>query len=178
MRARSLRFVAVALLSLATACGDSAITGSPTAALLPTDPSRSDDPKLLVCPSALPSLSAVGTIGPEGGTLSAGGLRLEVPAGAVLVPTVFELVVPPSRYMEVALHAVGVEHFVFEKAVTVTVDYGRCAASAVPAGASLQAVHIAPLSKRVLEEMGGVVDPAARTVTFTTGHFSSYAVAY
>ena len=174
MRLRSLS--AVLCFSLVAACGDSGLTGTPDALLV--DPKRSDDPNLLVCPTTLPAVSALGTIGIEGGTLSAGAVRLEVPAGAVLVPTLFEVVTPTSRYMEVQLSAVGVEHFVFEQPVRVTIDYSRCAAGAVPAGATLQGVHIEPLSKRVLEELGGTVDGSARTVTFSTGHFSSYAVAY
>lgn len=194
MRRRPFRLAAVVGLSLLAACGDSAVT-SPTKVAPPSAPndllsislggisiggttSTSTDPKLLYCPSYLPKLSLTGLIGIDGGILSVGAVRLEVPPGAVLVPTLFELAVPPSKYMEVSLTAVGLEQFIFQKPVTVTIDYSRCSTSAVPAGATIEAVHILPLWYRILEEMGGTVDPTARTVTFTTGHFSSYAVAY
>ena len=177
MPRRSRSAIAVAALSLLAACGDASVTASPSA-LLGTDPKRSDDPTLLACANLLPTVGVLGTIGLDGGVLAGGAARLEVPAGAVLLPTVFQVATPPSKVMEVQLSSIGVEHYVFQKPVSVTIDYSRCAAAAVPAGATLVAVHIAPLSKRILEEMGGTVDPSARTITFTTGHFSSYAVAY
>jgi hypothetical protein len=37
--------------------------------------------------------------------------------------------------------------------------------------------HIDPLTKTFLEDMGGVDDKVARTVTFSTDHFSGYAIA-
>lgn len=134
--------------------------------------------RFLGCPSDSAAVSTVGTIGVGGGALRVGPLRLEVPANAVLAPTTFELVVPPSPYLEVQLHAVGVEHFVFERPVLVTLDLGRCGTTTGPGGAPLQAVYVAPVTREVLEVMGGRVDAEARKLRFETGHFSSYVVAY
>lgn len=169
---RSFRSLLLVVLPALSACAESA-TGTGTRGLLSDSTSQ-----FLACPSALPAVSATGTIGALGGVLTAGPLRLEVPAGAVTLPTLFELVVPPSPYMEVQLHAVGVERFVFEQPVTVTLDYSRCPSATGPAGAPLKVVHVAPLTRAVLEDMGGEVNPGTRTIRFSTGHFSSYVVAY
>ncbi len=193
MPRRPLHSVAIAdaALSLLAACSDSTAT-SPSAPAVPDAPNEllgislglpvfggsSDGARLVSCPSSGSTLSLRGLIGVDGGVLSAGAVKLEVPSGAVLLPTLFQVATPPSKAMEVSLTAVGVEHYVFQRPVTVTIDYSRCGLDAVPEGAVLEAVHIAPISKRILENMGGTVDPAARTITFTTGHFSSYAVAY
>lgn len=193
MRRRPLYLAAVAGLSLLAACGDSTVT-SPAPVAPPAAPNgllgisiggltllgggTSTDAKLLYCPTYLPTLKLTGLIGIDGGILSTGAVRLEIPPGAVLVPTLFTVAVPTSRYMEVSLSALDIEHFVFQKPVTVTIDYSRCSLSGVPAGATLEAVHVAPLWYSILEEMGGTVDTTARKLTFTTGHFSSYAVAY
>ena len=168
----SLRSLLLVALPALAACAESS-TGTGSRALL-----SDSTPKLLACPSALPAVSLTGTIGALGGVLTAGPLRLEVPEGAVLLPTVFQLVVPPSPYMEVELHAVGVERFVFQQPVTVTIDYARGPTATGPNGAPLRVVHVAPLTRRVLEDMGGEMNRESRTIRFSTGHFSSYVVAY
>jgi hypothetical protein len=99
-----------------------------------------------------------------------------VPAGAVLVPTLIQVTTPASRYMEVDISVPGVEHFVFELPVTVTIDYGRCSRSDLDK-AQLTAWYIDSETKALLEAMGGVDDKVARTVTFTTPHLSGYALA-
>lgn len=163
----------LALVAGLTACGDEPVTAS-SAALLDT----LQQPKLLACPSNLPALSVTGPIGELGGTLAVGPLTLAVPEGAVPTSTLFALVVPPSQYLEVELNAVGLTSYVFQKPVTVTIDYSRCEVATGPGGAPLKVVQVHPLTRQVLEDMGGTMDPVARTVTFTTGHFSSYVVAY
>ena len=133
--------------------------------------------QLLACPTAEAS-SARAIIGPAGGTITVAGSSITIPFGAVPVPTEFEVMVPASSYMEVEIHAVGMERYVFLRPATVTIDYSRCPADAVPANAALQGVHIDTLTKQVLELMGGAADRDDHTVRFPTGHLSGYAVAY
>ena len=173
------RFLLLALTPLAIACSDvpSAPVQPQSRALLglPLLGGSSTGQRLLFCPNLLPTVSLTGTIDALGGVLSVSSLTLTVPDSAVTEPTLFALSVPTSLYMEVGLSAVGFEHYTFQKPVSVTIDYSRCS---VPYGATLHAVYIDPLTKTILEDMGGTVNAGARTLTFTTGHFSSYAVAY
>lgn len=142
-------------------------------------PSVESSSRFLACPGSSSALSGSATIGAEGGSIKAGPLRLEIPAGAVTAPTAFVASVPTSPWLEVELHAVGVEHFVFAQPVTVTLDLQRCGGvTSGPDGSPLRVVYVAPDTKAVLEEMGGTVDAASRTIRFSTGHFSSYVVAY
>jgi hypothetical protein len=177
------RIFLLALAPLVVACADSPTAPAPSQQQSQSQSlwglpfgGNSDSPRLLICPSLLPTVSVSGTLDALGGTLSAGAVRLEVPAGALAEPTLLAVAVPPSLFMETRLDAVGIEHFVFQQPVTVTIDYSRC--SRVPQGATLRAVYIDPITKRIREDMGGTVDADAHTLTFTTGHFSSYAVAY
>jgi hypothetical protein len=147
-------------------------TPAATAALI-----GSSDPQLLVCPTT-ETRSARATIGLAGGTVSVGGSSITIPPGAVLVPTKFEVIVPASSYMEVEIHAVGMERYFFLLPATVTIDHSRCPADAVPENAVLQGVYIDSLTKQVLDLMGGDADTDGQTVRFLTGHLSGYAVAY
>jgi hypothetical protein len=133
---------------------------------------------LVAC--AVPPEERRGTfvVGRDGGTATFGGTRLVVPAGAVPVSTVFEIVLPASEVVQVEVHALGVEHYVFERPITIAVSYARCNADPIPLDAVAEGVYIAREPYTVLENMGGVVDRTERTVTFTTGHLSGYAVAY
>lgn len=167
------RLAPLALLALA-ACGDAIAPAAPTRPLVAT----ATTPRLLSCPSDAPTESARGLIGVLGGLLSTSAARLDVPAGAVVSLTEFEVAVPPSAYMQADLHAVGLSSYVFNHDVQVTLSYARCATDGLPTDARLRAVYFDPATGTVLEDMGGTVDPASRTITFTTGHFSSYAVAY
>lgn len=57
----------------------------------------------------IPTFSASGEIGPEGGTIpGAEGFKLVVPAGAVKERTLFEFASKNSGYVEVSLHATAV----------------------------------------------------------------------
>jgi hypothetical protein len=131
-------------------------------------------PALLACPSSSTE-SATGVIGALGGVLSVGGTSVVIPANAVLAPTSFTLTVPASPYVEIEVTAGGADHFVFEKAVLVSIDYGRCGSSSLFAPAH-QAWNIDPDSKALLEQMAGVDVKLTHTVVFSTIHFSGYAL--
>jgi hypothetical protein len=79
--------------------------------------------------------------------------------------------------MKVDVTAAGVEHFLFDAPVSVTVDYARCPAGRT-AGRDLSVWYVAPITNTPLQNMGGTNDPAARKITFTTDHLSSYVIAY
>ena len=135
----------------------------------------SNTPSLITCPAG-DSQSATGIIGPLGGVLSAGNTSVVIPANAVLDPTTFTLTVPSSKYVEIEVTANGGEHYLFAQPVTVTIDYGRCSRSNIDL-VPLSAWNIDPVTKALLEQEPSVDNKLARTVTFTTIHFSGYAVA-
>ncbi|MDB4874485.1 MAG: hypothetical protein JWM41_931 [Gemmatimonadetes bacterium] len=169
------------LLLGAAACMDLATTPTAaTAAAAQSPPARADaqsSPQLLVCP-ATQTQRTTAIVGLLGGIVDLGGARIEIPFGAILQPTLLEIVVPESQYMEVEVHAVGLTSFLFHRAVDITIDYSRCGPDAIPPGAQLQGVYIDGDSKAVLQQMGGVDDRASHSITFSTGHLSGYAVAY
>lgn len=179
MRRPRPRLLALAVLGVVvTACGE-AVTGLATR---PDAVRRADllalaDVHLLECPVALGSLPVETEVGVSGGHLANGRQQLRVPGGAVDRPTRLSMRTPASVLMEVELRAVGYERFEFRKPVTVTIDFSRCAAEAIPDLSRLRVVHVDDATKQPLEIMGGVVDPVERTITFETGHFSSYVVA-
>ena len=154
------------------AAAPSSIPG-PRADLDPITGNLTPPAQILDCPVE-EEQSTTGTIGPEGGTLAAGGFRIDFPAGAVASPQAFVVDVPAGRYLELDAHAVGYEHFWFAVPVTVTLDVSRC--GLLPPG--LQAWNIDSATKTLLEPMGGVVDSLSGTIQFHTPHFSGYTIAW
>jgi hypothetical protein len=175
---RRTRFHLVVLLSLGVA--GAACSVERAAAPPPADRASllgllDPDPSLIKCPAG-PEQSATALIGPLGGVLTVGATRVEIPANAVLSPTTFKLTVPASKYVEIEVTTDASEHYVFAQPVLVTLDYGRCGRSDL-LRAPLTAWNIDPQTKALLEPMVSVDDKLAQTVTFTTLHFSGYAVA-
>lgn len=135
----------------------------------------SNTPSLVECPTS-DSSSTTAVVGPLGGLVSAGGASISIPAGALLEPVAVTVSVPRSQYVEIDVSVAGTEHFVFESPVSVTVPYGRCNRgdlNLVP----LTVWYIDGSTKALLAPMPSVDDKVSRTVTFTTGHLSGYAVA-
>lgn len=158
---------------LLTSCGDA---GDPLA-LAPAEPSfASSGPVLVECPTET-SDSATGTIGVLGGVVALGQHALRLPLQAVLVPREFSVATPVSNYMELTVRASGEESFLFNRPGTITIDYSRCTRSNIDK-APLSVWQIDPQTKELLEHMGGVDDKDARTVTFETGHLSTFAIAH
>ncbi|NIR59037.1 MAG: hypothetical protein GWO02_05710 [Gammaproteobacteria bacterium] len=83
---------------------------------------------------------------------------------------------PESRYLEIDLRADGQEHFEFVEPVEVTIGYTRCARHDLDQH-SLSAWEIDPDTKVLLEGMPSRDDKDHRAVTFTTTHFSNFAIA-
>jgi hypothetical protein len=129
---------------------------------------------LLVCPSDR-AQEVSGLIGPAGGSLSVGGTTISLPVGALSVATPLKLTIPASNYMQVDVVAGDAEHLIFDRLVSITLDYSRCGDDA----AGPHSVwYIDQESKALLEPMGGADDQTAHRITFNTGHLSSYAVAH
>jgi hypothetical protein len=160
-----------------------ALVGCPGDSGTPTGPSKDPGPTksvsaaaatLIACPAST-TVTSSQLIGPLGGVLAAGGIRVVVPVNAVLAPTAFTLTVPASNYLEIDVKAGGAEHFLFERPVLVAIDYGRCGLPRFHS--ALTAWQIDPASKALLEPMPTLDTGLTNTVIFTTIHFSGYAVA-
>lgn len=128
----------------------------------------------LSCPSTQ-SFSASKVIGPRGGIVAVDGSALAIPPGAVPTPTRFTLTVPASDIMEIDAHADGVDHYVFQRPVIITIDYSRCART-VDQLPSFSAWYFDPTTRSPLSWMGGVDDRLSHRLFFATGHLSGYAV--
>jgi hypothetical protein len=128
---------------------------------------------LLSCPGGDDGASAKAIIGPNGGMLRLGGFVMVVPKGAVLDTTTFVMRVPEAKVLKVKIRARGEQHFVFEKPVTITLDYSRCANT--PADPT--AWYVDESTNAELEQMPGFNDSSAQTFTLQTGHLSGYALA-
>src|SRR4051812_9766739 len=92
----------------------------------PVEPQFSvSNPSMVECPTSV-THSVSSLIGPLGGLLWLDGSSVTIPVGAVLVPTTITFTIPASNYMEIDVHAAGVDHYQFEKPISVTIDYSRC----------------------------------------------------
>ena len=132
---------------------------------------------LIVCPEGT-SQSASALLTAAGGEVSVAGYRIIVPPDALPLGGLFRVTlrVPASKYVEIDVRVNGLPHFAFTQPITVVLDYSRCTRSDIDQ-APLRAWYIDPLTNLFIRDMGGVDDKIARTVTFTTDHFSGYAVA-
>ena len=79
-------------------------------------------------------------------------------------------------YNQIDVKANDLQTFTFAQPITVTIDYSRCASGTL-LSAPLTVWHIDPSTKELLEDMHGVDDKVTHRITFTTTHFSGYAVA-
>jgi hypothetical protein len=170
------RFTLGALFAAFTACSEpTAPPPSPRPlTLFPIDLSR---PGLIECPTDI-SQTASAFLTSLGGEVSIAGHRIIVPEGALPLGGLFRVTlrVPASKYVEVETRVNGLPHFTFLVPVTVVIDYSRCTRTDIDR-APLRVWYIDPLTNLFLRDMGGVDDKVARTVTFSTGHFSGYAIA-
>ena len=160
----------IAMLAL-SACSEDGVS---TASLEPSL-SQSSNPELIECPSDV-SYSTSGNVLLTGGTISLRGHQVNVPTGAVLLPTQIGLSEPASQFMQIDLTANGQDHFQFEAPLTITISYARCTRSNIDKG-PLSVWLIDETTGALLQNMGGVDDKVNRTITFETDHFSGYAIA-
>jgi hypothetical protein len=162
------------LLVIAAAAATAACSAADraTAPVVRPDEAGATERTLLYCPTSA-SKMAIATIGPAGGSIGIGDVRLTLPPGAVLTTTTFVVSAPASNHLEVEIHALGRSSFQFVVPATIAISYRRCGDVDGP----LRAWYIDDETKALLENMGGVTDAVSRTHTFLTGHLSGYAVA-
>jgi hypothetical protein len=133
-------------------------------------------PKLVACPTSQ-SETTTGFISPLGGSLEVAGASVVFPAGALLEETEFTVTVPAGQFVEVEIEATGFGHFEFLEPIVVRIDYSRCSRSNI-LRAPLQVWYIDEATKALLERQTVLLDDKLiRTITFTTPHLSTYAVA-
>jgi hypothetical protein len=169
------RVTLAALAAAFTACSEpTAPPPSATPLTVTLDVSKSG---LIICPTDA-SLSASALLTAAGGEVSIAGYRVIVPAGALPLDGLFlvTLRAPASKYVEVEVRVNGLPHFAFAQPVTIVIDYSRCTRSDIDR-APLRVWYIDPLTNLFIRDMGGDDDKVERTVTFSTDHFSGYAVA-
>jgi hypothetical protein len=159
------------------ACGDTTPTGpvepTPTTFIGPAAPSGT----LIQC-RVDPARSASAHIGILGGVVSLGATKVVFPAGALLGLTKVTLTIPASPYVEIAIETDGPDYFPnFLTQPIVTIDYSHCNPGPF-VFRRLTAWYIDASTKEPLERMLSVHNRITRTVTFTTSHFSGYAIAF
>jgi len=177
---KALRLVIAASAAALVACGEPMSSTSPAAPGANTATGASDHRStkannLLECPVDTSAVTSA-LLGVHGGTISLGGSSVTIPAGALLGDQVVELTIPAGHYMEVDLSVNGGQSIVFQLPVVATIDYSRCGRSEATLK-PLSVWHIDEHTKALLENMGGIDDKLLQQITFTTGHFSGYAVA-
>lgn len=167
------RLTTVALAAALTACSE------PTSAprLDESQPSLNESSAsgLLVCPVSSFDF-AWSLFGRLGGVLTLNGHQVILAPQSLLSLAFVTIRQPVSPYVEIEVRVNGREHYEFAQPVTVVLDYSRCPDSSLPPG-PLTAWQIDPATNAFIQDMHGVDDRTARTVTFTTDHFSGYAVA-
>ncbi len=168
------RFTTVALAAALTACSE------PTTAPTFDEPAPSlsgtqTASGLLECRRTLFDVTW-GLVGPLGGLISLDGHSISVPPLALDRVVLVALRTPSTRFVEVEARVNGRDHFEFGQPVTVTLDYSRCQPWQI-GPEPLTVWQIDPDTKEFIRDMGGVDDRANRRISFTTDHFSGYAVA-
>ena len=161
--------VGTAVSLAACAAADAIVGNGKSAQLLAATPS------LIQCPTNQ-SASTSAVVGPLGGIINLGATSVEIPAGALLETVTVNVTEPASQFMEIDVSVEGVEHFVFEQPIVVTISYARCNRSNIDLR-PLSVWYIDGETHELLEPMGGVDNKLTKTITFVTPHFSGYAVA-
>lgn len=170
----SVRALLLLLTAVVTGCSDST---APITAPVSTSPQFIFyEPAPIQCrrPGEEERSSAV--LGPLGGVVSAGGMSISLPIGALLEPTRITVVVANTRQVMVDIKADGQEHFLFRLPVTVTMSYARCTRPGLDLRI-LDAWYWDADTGTLLEKMNGIDNKLLREVTFVTPHLSGYVIA-
>jgi hypothetical protein len=168
------RFVAVALAAALTACSEP--TTAPPSAAPPVSLNETEtSASLLRCQWTFFDITW-GFVGPLGGLLSLDGHSISVPPLALDRLVFITLRTPSTRFIEVEARVNGQDHFQFAQPITVTLDYSRCRSWEL-GPEPVTVWQIDPETKAFIRDMGGVDDRANKRISFTTDHFSGYAVA-
>jgi hypothetical protein len=119
---------------------------------------------------------ATGVFGPEGGALQVGPHVLAIPAGALNQPVTITAVAPTGPVNRIDF---GPEGLVFAEPASLTMSHANCGFLAGLLPKKVAHVDSGPgLLVDVLELLPSTDDLAARRVTGSLTHFSSYAIAW
>ncbi|HJU68538.1 MAG TPA: hypothetical protein VJ650_09870 [Gemmatimonadaceae bacterium] len=168
------RFTLVVAAAALTACSEP-ITAPSSDASAPSLSETQTAPSLLKCQWNFFDITW-GVLGPLGGLLSLNGHSIVVPRLALDRLAFITLRTPTSRFVEIEARVNGQDHFDFGQPVIVTLDYSRCRSWEL-GPEPVTVWQIDPDTKAFIQDMGGVDDRVNKRITFTTDHFSGYAVA-
>jgi hypothetical protein len=120
----------------------------------------------------MPTASAQGWIGPDGGSLQVGPHTLVIPRGALRRPVLIRAVAPTDNVNRVTFEPHGLE---FERSARLTMSYENCGGLGV-----LLPRRIVYLDGRlnILEVLESVTSLREREVSARLEHFSDYALAW
>ena len=161
---------------------DSSFLIDTTSVIVPTDTVASLYPVTpladltpLACPNTH-TRAARAWIGPQGGTVGAGGAVLTLPAGAITDSTEFEVIVPVSPVYRVEIHALdaagaALPSFLFAAPAKIALNLSRCTLPAT----RLQAGYVVDQALRQIMQVGGT-DRTSGKYTFSSGHLSGFIV--
>jgi len=174
MKAR--RVIAPALLLIAAlACTDR----SPTSVAPVAPPPQADLLGSLLAPtgllkcSDLPYASSKATIGPDGGSISAGPHTLVIPPGALSAPTTITMTAPTGRGVNAVEFApAGLQ---FARPASLTMSYSNCSllGTLLP-----KRIAYTSSSLDVLYYILSLDNIFSKRVTGQVNHFSNYAIAW
>jgi hypothetical protein len=171
---KSLRALAVlAIVAIAVACSDR--TPAPTAPPPQADliGSLLSGTGLLKC-SNLPYAASTQTIGPEGGSISAGPHTLRIPAGALERPTTITMTAPTGTGVN-AVHFEP-EGLQFGRSAALTMSYANC--SLLGALLPKRIAYTNDDHSSILYWLLSLDNIFARKVTGKLDHFSDYVVGW
>jgi hypothetical protein len=126
---------------------------------------------LLTC-TPLPYDSATQTVGPEGGTITAGVATLAIPAGALDSAVTITAVTPSDTVNRVQFQPQGLT---FQQPAALTMSYANC--NTLGLSLPKDIVYTTDLLV-ILEQLPSMDDLSAQTVTGQLRHFSDYAIAW
>jgi hypothetical protein len=170
---KATRLLVVALcLSLALACGEHTPTAAPQAPEASLIGSLLGPTGLLKC-SALPYAQASATIGPLGGTISAGPHTLVIPPGALASPTTITMSAPTGLGVNaVKFQPEGLQ---FQIPAALSMSYSNCSllGYVLP-----KRIAYTDDNLHVLSYLLSLDNLLSNRVTGKVNHFSDYVVAW
>jgi hypothetical protein len=170
---KATRLVVVALcLSLALACGDHSPTAAPPAPEASLLGSLLAPTGLLKC-SSLPYAQSAVTIGPAGGSISAGPHTLVVPPGALTAPTTITMTVPTGLGVNaVKFQPAGLR---FLAPAALTMSYSNCSllGNLLP-----KRIAYTDDNLNIISYLISLDNLLSDKVTGKVSHFSDYVVAW
>jgi len=169
---KATRLIVVALCVSLAACSDHAPTAAPLVPQADLIGSVVGATGLLKC-SALPFAQSTATIGPDGGSISAGPHTLTIPAGALSAPVKITMTVPTGRGVNAVEFAP--EGLQFARSASLTMSYANCGLVS-----NLLPKRIAYVSDNldILSYILSLDNLFTKRVTGQVRHFSDYVIAW